>query len=158
LTLKPGLSGSWLELELVGLIRPWSKQFASIHAPEPQALVIQPWDPSITKDIEKAIMTSGLGINPVADGKIIRLPFPPMTEDRRLELTKLVNDKAEQAKVRLRTFREETIKKLKLQQKAGDISEDGLNLDLKNIQSQMDESTERINQQLSKKTSELMAI
>src|SRR5689334_7046975 len=83
------------------------QQLASISAPEPQQLLVQPWDPSLLKDIEKAIAQSPLGINPVNDGKVIRLPFPPMTDERRQQLLKVVKEKAEEARVRVRGIREE---------------------------------------------------
>lgn len=92
------------------------KQLAAVTAPEPHMLVIQPWDSKVTADIEKAIQKAGLGITPIVDGKIIRLPIPPLSGDRRNELIKLVHKLAEEGRVSIRTIRRdanESIKKLK---------------------------------------------
>ena len=100
------------------------KQLAAITAPEPRLLVIQPWDAKAVPDIEKAIQQAGLGITPVVDGKLIRLPIPPLTGERRVELVKLVHKVAEEGRVSIRTLRRdanETVKKLKADRQ---ISED----------------------------------
>ena len=92
------------------------KQLAAVTAPEPHLLVIQPWDAKVTPEIEKAIQKAGLGITPVVDGKIIRLPIPPLSGDRRAELVKLVHKIAEEGRVSIRTIRRdanEAVKKLK---------------------------------------------
>ena len=92
------------------------KQLAAITAPEPHLLVIQPWDTKLAPDIEKAIQKASLGITPVVDGKLVRLPIPPLTGERREELTKLVHKMAEEGRVSIRTIRRdanETVKKLK---------------------------------------------
>ena len=100
------------------------KQLAAVTAPEPHLLVIQPWDAKVVPEIEKAIQQAGLGINPVVDGKIVRLPIPPLTGERRDELTKLVHKLAEEGRVHIRTLRRdanEAVKKLKNEKQ---ISED----------------------------------
>lgn len=100
------------------------KQLAAITAPEPSLLVIQPWDAKATADIEKAIQKASLGLNPVVEGKIVRLPIPPLTGERRDELTKVVHRLAEEGRVTIRTLRRdanESVKKLKADKQ---ISED----------------------------------
>lgn len=97
------------------------KQVAAITAPEPRLLVIQPWDAKLVAEIEKAIQKSGLGITPLVDGKLVRLPVPPLTGDRRTELTKLIHRIAEEGRVSIRSIRRdanEAIKKLKSQNQA----------------------------------------
>ena len=100
------------------------KQVAAITAPEPRLIVIQPWDAQVTPEIEKAILKAGLGITPVVDGKLIRLPIPPLTGERRTDLVKLVHKVAEESRVNIRTLRRdanEAVKKLKADKQ---ISED----------------------------------
>jgi len=100
------------------------KQVAAITAPEPRLIVIQPWDAQVTPEIEKAILKAGLGITPVVDGKLIRLPIPPLTGERRTDLIKLVHKVAEESRVNIRTLRRdanEAVKKLKADKQ---ISED----------------------------------
>ncbi|MBI5467345.1 MAG: ribosome recycling factor [Candidatus Kerfeldbacteria bacterium] len=133
-------------------------QLAAIIAPEPRLLVVQPWDPSVIKDIEKALTQSSLGITPVADGKLLRLPFPAMTEERRKDLMKVVNEKAEQTKVRLRGVREEEMKKLKTQERDGAISEDASTVAGKAVQTAIDQGTERIDTLVKAKTEEIMTV
>ena len=92
------------------------KQLAAITAPEPRLLVVQPWDGSLVQEIEKAILKSDLGINPAIDGKLLRLPLPPLTSERRAELTRLTHKMAEEGRVAIRTIRRdanEAVKKLK---------------------------------------------
>ena len=100
------------------------KQLALITTPEPRLLVIQPFDASTTKDIERAIKESKVGINPIVDGKIIRMPIPALSEERRKDLVKGIKQMAEEARVRVRSTRREGIDGLKKAQKAGGISED----------------------------------
>jgi ribosome recycling factor len=99
-------------------------QLASISAPEAGLLVIQPWDKTIIHAIEKAILKSGLGLNPSNDGNIIRLAIPPLSEERRQELTKVVNRKVEERRVSLRNLRHEALNELKNMEKNKDISQD----------------------------------
>lgn len=100
------------------------QQLATLSVPEPRLLVINPWDKTTIGAIERAIMKSDLGLNPVSDGNVIRLAIPPLTEERRRELTKLVHRKAEEGKVAIRTVRREANDELKKLRKAGDLSED----------------------------------
>lgn len=134
------------------------QQLASINAPEPQLLVVQPWDASLVKDIEKALSQSKLGINPVVDGKVIRLPFPSMTEERRKELLKSVGQQAEEAKISIRHIREEQLKKLKQQEKDGQLSEDDLALATKQLQQAIDAAVQLIDTTVASKTQELMTL
>lgn len=100
------------------------QQLATISAPEPQLLTIRPYDPSTIKEIERAIRASQLGLNPSNDGKIIRLVIPPLTEERRLELVKLVHRKVEEAKVAVRNCRRDTLEDLRNFKEESLISED----------------------------------
>src|SRR5436190_20430741 len=102
------------------------KQLALITTPEPRLLVIQPFDASTTKDIEKAIKESKIGINPSVDGKIIRLPIPALSEERRKDLVKTCKTIAEETRVRIRSARREGMENLKKGQKEGQITEDDL--------------------------------
>lgn len=134
------------------------QQLAAISAPEPRLLVVQPWDTSILKDIEKAISQSNLGVNPVVDGKIIRLPIPPMTEERRVDLLKVVNSKAEEARVRLRAAREEAMKELKNDEKSGAQSADAVAAAMKDVQQAVEAATKSIAQMVEQKTNEVTLI
>lgn len=100
------------------------QQVANVNVPEARMIQIQPWEPSMLKQIEKAILTSDLGLNPTNDGKMIRLVFPELTEDRRKELVKDVKKKGEAAKVAIRNIRRDAIDAFKKLSKANDISED----------------------------------
>ena len=115
------------------------KQVASISVPESRLLVIQPWDKSVLGEIERAIQRSELGLNPVNDGKVIRLPIPPLTEERRKELVRLVRKRAEEFRVSLRSVRREAMERLKRQRKEGEISED----DFYRLQEEVQRITDR---------------
>ena len=109
-------------------------QLASISVSEARVLTIQPWDKSVLKGIEKAIQTSDIGINPQNDGSVIRLTFPPLTEDRRKELAKDIQKIAENSKVAVRSIRRDAIEKLKAMKKNSEITEDDLKDSEKEIQ------------------------
>lgn len=100
------------------------KQIGSISAPEPRLLVIQPWDPNLIPDIEKAILKSDLGLNPSNDGKLIRLQIPQLTEERRKELTKLVKKSGENSKIAIRNIRRDGIDEIKKMEKNKELTED----------------------------------
>ena len=102
------------------------KQLALITTPEPRLLVVQPFDASTVKDIEKALKESKIGIQPLVDGKLIRLPVPELSEERRRDLVKSLKQMAEEARVRVRTNRRNALDEAKKLQKAGDLTEDGL--------------------------------
>ena len=114
------------------------QQVASISVPDPRSLMIQPWDASVLKGIEKAILASELGINPQNDGRVIRLVFPQLTEERRKELAKQVKKYGEESKVAVRNIRREAIDKFKKQQKASEITED----DYKDIEKDIQKLTD----------------
>ncbi|MBI3320719.1 MAG: ribosome recycling factor [Candidatus Omnitrophica bacterium] len=134
------------------------KQLAAITAPEPHVIVIQPWDTKVVPEIEKAIQKASLGITPVVDGKIVRLPIPPLTGERREELTKLAHRLAEEGRVSVRTIRRdanETVKKLKTDKQ---ISEDDAFKAQDHIQKLTDRYIEQINALVKAKEQELHSV
>ena len=134
------------------------QQVASISSPDPRSLVIQPWDSSILKGIEKAILTSDLGINPTNDGKCIRLLFPQLTEERRKDLAKQVKKYGEECKVAIRNIRRDAMDTYKKQQKASEITEDDLKGLEKDMQKMTDEYIKKFDDMTAKKEKELYAI
>ena len=134
------------------------QQLASIATPDPKSLLIQPWDKSTLKSIEKAILASDLGINPQNDGIMIRLVFPPLTEERRKELVKQTKKYAEEAKVAIRNIRRDAIDKFKKSQKASEITEDDYKDVEKEIQKLTDDYTKEIDKISAKKEKELTQI
>ena len=114
------------------------QQMAAVSVPEPRILMIQPWDATTLKEIEKAILTSDIGINPQNDGRVIRLSFPPLTEERRKEIVKEVRKTAEDNKVAIRNTRRDAIEKLKALKKANTITEDDVADGEKKIQNLTD--------------------
>ncbi len=119
-------------------------QVGSIASPEPRMLVIQPWDASVLKEIEKAINKSDIGITPQNDGKVIRLNFPPLTEERRKELVKTVKKYTEEAKIQIRNVRRDAMDAFKAQKKNGEITEDDLKEIEKDIQNLTDKYIKEI--------------
>ena len=113
------------------------QQMAAVSIPEPRVLMIQPWDASTLKEIEKAILTSDIGINPQNDGRVIRLSFPPLTEERRKEIVKDVHKTAEDSKVAVRNTRRDAIEKLKALKKNNTITEDDVADGEKKIQKEI---------------------
>ena len=134
------------------------QQVASIATPDPRSLLIQPWDASVLKGIEKAILASDLGINPQNDGRMIRLVFPPLTEERRKELVKQTKKYGEEYKVAIRNVRREAIEKFKKQQKASEITEDDYKIAEKDIQKLTDDYIKEIDKITEKKEKELTEI
>ncbi|HJO92416.1 MAG TPA: ribosome recycling factor [Victivallales bacterium] len=134
------------------------KELAGITSPEPRLLVIQPYDPGSVSTIEKAISTSKVGINPVSDGKILRLPIPELSEERRSSLTKQVGTRAEEARVSIRNIRREGNDIAKKSQKNTEITEDDLKIVLKDIQELTDSSIKDVDSVLKEKENELMNI
>ena len=133
-------------------------QVAAISSPDPRTLVIQPWDGTLLKAIEKAIHASDLGINPQNDGRVIRLAFPQLTEERRKELTKQVRKYGEEGKVALRNIRRDAMEDFKKQKKNSELTED----DLKNLEKELQDLTDQrckdIDELTAKKEKELMAV
>ena len=134
------------------------KQVASVSAPEPRLLAIQPWDPSLISVIEKEIQKSDLGINPSNDGKIIRLAIPQLTEERRIDLTKLVRKNAENSKVAIRNIRRDSIDQVKKMEKNKELTEDEKKQAEDEIQKITDKYIEAIDSVTSNKEEELMEI
>ncbi|MCD8300342.1 MAG: ribosome recycling factor [Clostridiales bacterium] len=134
------------------------QQVANISVPEPRMIVIQPWEASMVKVIEKAILTSDLGLNPTNDGKAIRLAFPELTEERRKELAKDVRKKGEEAKVAIRNIRRDANDTIKKQGKAESMPEDAV-LDLTDeIQKLTDKYIKIIDKSVEEKTKEVMTV
>lgn len=134
------------------------QQVASVSVPDPRSLLIQPWDASVLKGIEKAILASELGINPQNDGRAIRLVFPQLTEERRKELAKQVKKYGEEAKVAVRNIRRDAIDKFKKQQKASEITEDDYKTIEKDIQKLTDDYVKEVESIADKKEKELFEI
>ena len=134
------------------------QQVGTVAVPEARMLTIQPWDASILGDIEKAILKSDLGITPNNDGKMIRINFPALTEERRKELVKGVSKRAEEAKVAIRNIRRDAIDAFKAQKKNGEITEDDLKSAETDIQKLTDQYTKDIDGVAAKKDKEIMEI
>ena len=131
---------------------------AQVTVPDARTLVIQPWDASTLKSIEKAILASDLGLNPQNDGKLIRLTFPALTEDRRLELSKLVSKMGEDAKVAIRNIRRDAVDKAKDMKKKSEMTEDEQKASEKNVQDLTDKYIKEVDNVTAKKTQEIMSI
>ena len=131
---------------------------ATISTPDARTLIIQPWDTKLLKDIQKAIQTSDLGINPQNDGKAIRLSFPQLTEERRKDLVKQIRKYAENGKVAIRNIRRDAMEAFKKKEKASEITEDDLKQAEKDLQKLTDDSCKELDALLAKKEKELMAI
>jgi ribosome recycling factor len=153
-------SGAILEKILVdyyGVATPLL-QIATVTAPEPQMLVIQPYDKTAIKGIEKAILASDLGLNPANDGQVIRVPFPPLTEERRRELVKLCKGYAEEARVAVRNIRRDANDKLKRSEREGEISQDDQHRAEAEIQKATDAHVAQIDESLTRKEAEIMEV
>jgi len=133
-------------------------QLGNVSVSEGRIIVIQPWDMSILKEIEKAIQKSDLGINPNNDGKVIRLIFPPLTEERRKELTKIVKKYGEEAKVAIRSIRRDAIEHFKNQKKNSFITEDDLKDAEKDIQNLTDKYIQEIDKTVDNKEKEILEV
>ena len=133
-------------------------QVAAISVPEARLIVIQPWDVSVLKEIEKAILASDIGINPNNDGKVIRLAFPELNEERRKELVKDIKKMGEETKVAIRNVRREGIDTAKLLQKNGEMTEDELKHAENEIQKMTDKYIDEVDAVLEKKEKEVMSV
>ncbi|MFN3406484.1 MAG: ribosome recycling factor [Caldimicrobium sp.] len=131
-------------------------QIASINIVEGKILIIQPWDPSLTKEIEKAIQKSDLGVNPTSDGKTIKLVFPPLTEEKRKELVKVAQKIGEEAKIAIRNLRRDILEKFKTAKKNKEISEDDYIKLEKEVQKIHDEFIKSIEKILAEKEKEIL--
>ena len=134
------------------------RQIASISSPDARTLLIQPWDGSTLKLIEKAILTSELGINPQNDGRVIRLVFPQLTEERRKELVKQIHKYSENGKVAVRNIRRDAMDRFKKMQKASEITEDELKMAEKDLQKITDDNCKELDKLLDIKEKELMSV
>ena len=131
---------------------------ANVSVPEPRMIQIQPWEASMVKEIEKAILSSDLGINPTNDGKLIRLVFPELTEERRKELAKDIKKKGEGAKVAIRNIRRDANDMIKIQLKASEISEDEQKGAEDDIQKLTDEFIAKVDNMVDEKSKEIMTV
>jgi ribosome recycling factor len=133
-------------------------QMAQVSAPEPQLIVISPWDPTVAKEIEKAIQTADLGFNPISDGKVIRVPVPPMTEERRRDVCKHINKVLEEHRTAVRNVRRDGNDALKKLAKDKKISEDDEKRALEEIQKMTDGEIRRMEELSQKKEAEVMQV
>lgn len=144
-------------VEVYGASMPLS-QVATISVPEPRMLSLQVWDRGNVKNVEKGIMESGLGLNPVTNGQLIRLPLPDLSEERRRELAKIASKYAEASKVSIRNIRRDAMDALKVLEKDGDISEDDLHTGGLDVQKVTDEFVKQIDTLLAQKEQEIMSL
>ena len=133
-------------------------QVGTIGVPESRMLTVQVWDKSLVKAVEKAIMESGLGLNPASDGQLVRVPIPALTEERRVELTKVASKYAEEARVAVRNVRRHAMDDLKKLEKDGDISQDEQHDYGRQVQEMTDDHIKQIDEALAAKESEIMQV
>jgi ribosome recycling factor len=133
-------------------------QVASLNVPDPRLITIKPWEKSLIPEIEKTIRSAQLGLNPSSDGEIVRLPMPPLTEERRKELVKMVKKMAEDAKVALRGARRDANEMLKDFQKDKEITEDEEKQGLKKVQDATDASVVKVDEVVAKKEKEILEV
>ena len=133
-------------------------QMAVISVPEARLMVIQPWDPTTLNAIQKAILASDLGLNPANDGKVLRIAFPPLTEERRREITKDVSKYAEECKVAIRSLRRDANEKLKTLKKNSEITEDELKIGEEKVQKLTDKYVKIVDEHAKEKEKEIMEI
>jgi ribosome recycling factor len=133
-------------------------QLATIHAPEPRLLTVQPFDRSIMHAIEKALMESDLGLTPSNDGQLIRLPIPQLTEERRKELVRLVHKMAEEARVAVRNVRRDVLNEMKRAEKEGDFSRDELSRAQDEVQKLTDAEIKSIDELMGRKEAEILEV
>ncbi len=146
-----------ITVEYYGAATPLA-QIGTVSVPEAKTLMIQPWDASILGEIEKAILKSDIGINPINDGKVIRLVFPSLTEERRKELVKTVNKYSENGKVAVRNIRRDAMDKYKDMKKKSEITEDDLKSIEKEIQDATDKAIKQIDEMTAVKEKEIMTV
>ncbi len=134
------------------------QQVGTLSVPEPRLITITPWDTKMIGPIEKAIQAAGLGLNPSSDGKVVRIPIPPLTEERRRELAKLVRKMAEDARVAVRNVRREAIEKLKEMEKRKEVSEDDVKRGQEKIQKETDAFIKKVDEILKAKEQEILEV
>jgi ribosome recycling factor len=131
-------------------------QCASLSTPEPRLIVVRPWDKTMAGEIEKAILAANLGLTPMSDGEIIRIPIPPLTEERRRELVKLIKRYGEDHKVSVRNSRRDSNEMLKEMEKEGEISEDESKKAVRQVQEITDQGVKRVDEVIAEKEKEIM--
>jgi ribosome recycling factor len=146
-----------VRVEAYGSHMPLS-QVGTVTAPEPRLLTVQPWDKSLMKDIERALRESDLGLNPSNDGNLIRIPIPPLTEERRKEYVRLLHKLAEEGRVAVRQARKDANDDLKRRQKDGELSEDELRREQDEVQKLTDQYVNKIEELLKKKEAEVLEV
>jgi ribosome recycling factor len=134
------------------------RQVANLSTPEARLITIQPWEPQLIKEVEKAISASNLGVTPSNDGKLIRVPLPPLTEERRKELTKICKKHGEDTKVHIRGFRRDANEELKKLQKDAKLTEDELRKSEADIQKLTDQYVQKIDDAIKKKEQEILEV
>lgn len=146
-----------IKVDYYGTLTP-IKQVASISTPDARSITVQPWDPNLITEIERAIMKSDLGLNPANDGKMIRIPIPQLTEERRKDLVKLVKKIGEDTKISVRNIRREVIEKVKKDQKEGLISEDDMKRGQEEAQKLTDQYIQKVDEIIIKKEHEILEV
>ena len=146
-----------VEVEYYGTPTP-IKQLANVSCPDPRTIVVSPFDPKSIKDIERGILAANVGINPVNDGKVVRLTIPQVTEERRKELTKEIKHLGEETKVAVRNLRRTANDEVKKEEKAGELTEDDLKQDLEEIQETVDKAIKDIDAVIAEKEKELLEV
>lgn len=146
-----------LRVDVYGSILPIN-QVGTITSPEPRLLVVQPWDKTVLPEIEKAIMQADLGLNPSNDGNVIRVPIPPLTEERRKDLVKLLHKMAEEGRISVRQARQEANKEIKRLQQENELSEDEARRQTDEVQKLTNDYIARIDQLLEAKEQEVMEV
>lgn len=146
-----------ISIEYYGVPSP-IHQVASVSVPEPRVLVIQPWDKSLIKHIEKAIQKSDLGITPMSDGVVIRLTIPPLTHERRTDLVKVARKKAEEGRVAIRNLRRDGNDMVKALEKGGEISEDHAKKGQEDVQKLTDRHIKTVDEVLAAKEAEILEV
>jgi len=134
------------------------RQVASIAVPDPRQIVVQPWDKSILSEVERAIHKADLGLNPSNDGSFVRIPIPPLTEERRRDLVKAVKKLVEEAKIALRNIRRDANDQLKKGEKDGEITEDESRRGLEKVQDLIDKKSNELEEVLKRKEQEIMEV
>ncbi len=133
-------------------------QVGTVSVPEPRMLTVQVWDKGLVSSVEKGIQEAGLGLNPASDGQLVRVPIPPLSEERRVEMSKIAGKYAEQARVAVRNVRRDGMETLKKMEKEGDLSKDEHQQVAKDIQALTDSQVEAVDQALQTKESEIMQV
>lgn len=153
---SPALLDS-VRVEAYGSLMPLN-QVATVSAPEPRMLTVQPWDKSLLGTVERAIQASDLGVNPSNDGNVIRIPIPPLTEERRKDFVRQLHRMAEDARVSIRAARKDANDAVKANQKEGEISDDEAHREQDEVQKLTDEYTGRVDELMKHKEAEVMEV